>query len=119
MGHEYRELKNTPAAVRSYRQAVEINQCDYRAWHGLGQTYEVLKLPLYSLYYYQKAAELRPNDHRMWNAMGTCYESLDKQCFMQKAVACYHRAELEGDVDGHARARLESSDLADYVPDLG
>jgi len=114
MGHEYRELKNTPAAVKAYREAVEINPCDYRAWHGLGQTYEDLKLPFYSLYYYQKATDLRPNDHRMWYAMGNCYETLDKPMYYAKAVICYTRAEEEGD-DGNARSRLASSDLSQYV----
>ncbi|GFZ07788.1 anaphase-promoting complex subunit 8 [Actinidia rufa] len=31
MGHEYVEMKNTPAAVDAYRRAVDINPCDYRA----------------------------------------------------------------------------------------
>ena len=60
------ELKNTAAAVEAYRHAVDMNHRDYRAWYGLGQTYEILKMPLYSLFYYQKAAQLRPNDARMW-----------------------------------------------------
>ena len=32
---------------------------DYRAWYGLGQTYEILKMPYYSLYYYNEAYKLR------------------------------------------------------------
>ena len=32
MGHEYVELKNSPAAIEAYRRAVEINPRDYRAW---------------------------------------------------------------------------------------
>ncbi|KAK3225705.1 hypothetical protein Dsin_005567, partial [Dipteronia sinensis] len=31
MGHEYVEMKNTPAAVDAYRRTVDINPCDYRA----------------------------------------------------------------------------------------
>lgn len=38
---------------------LEINPRDYRAWYGLGQTYEILKMHLYSLYYYNKATALR------------------------------------------------------------
>ena len=44
MGHEYVELKNTHAAIESYRRAVDVNRRDYRAWYGLGQTYEVLEM---------------------------------------------------------------------------
>jgi hypothetical protein len=37
----------------------EINKRDYRAWYGLGQTYEILKMPFYSLYYYRQAHLLK------------------------------------------------------------
>uniref|UniRef100_A0A7N8XRZ5 CDC23 (cell division cycle 23, yeast, homolog) n=1 Tax=Mastacembelus armatus TaxID=205130 RepID=A0A7N8XRZ5_9TELE len=59
MGHEYMEMKNTPAAIQAYRHAIEVNKRDYRAWYGLGQTYEILKMPFYCLYYYRKAHQLR------------------------------------------------------------
>lgn len=36
MGHEYLELKNTNAAIESYRTAVDIDNSDFRAWYGLG-----------------------------------------------------------------------------------
>jgi anaphase-promoting complex subunit 8 len=36
MGHEYLELKNTNAAIESYRTAVDIDNTDFRAWYGLG-----------------------------------------------------------------------------------
>ena len=62
MGHEYIELKNTHAAIESYRRAVDVNRKDYRAWYGLGQAYEVLDMSFYALYYYQRAAGLRPYD---------------------------------------------------------
>ncbi|PSN36214.1 Cell division cycle protein 23 [Blattella germanica] len=32
MGHEFMEMKNTNAAIQSYRQAIEVNRRDYRAW---------------------------------------------------------------------------------------
>jgi anaphase-promoting complex subunit 8 len=83
MGHEYMEMKNTSAAIESYRQAIgasvfvgisifvadcflssilffpEVSPRDYRAWYGLGQTYEILKMPLYSLYYFSQAQRLK------------------------------------------------------------
>ena len=62
MGHEFVELKNTAAAVDAYRHAVDINAKDYRAWYGLGQTYEILAMPYYALFYYRKATALRPYD---------------------------------------------------------
>ncbi|KAG7559758.1 Tetratricopeptide repeat [Arabidopsis thaliana x Arabidopsis arenosa] len=51
MGHEYVEMKNTHAAIDAYRRAVDINPCDYRAWYGLGQAYEMMGMPFYALYY--------------------------------------------------------------------
>ena len=35
-GHEYLEMKNSTAAIHSYRNAVEIDPKDFRAWYGLG-----------------------------------------------------------------------------------
>ncbi|SCV72885.1 BQ2448_31 [Microbotryum intermedium] len=82
MGHEYVEIKNTNAAIASYRRAVgefasgwenvslckesltplycdgeqtDVNRKDYRAWYGLGQTYELLGEPYSAVNYYQKA----------------------------------------------------------------
>jgi tetratricopeptide (TPR) repeat protein len=63
---EFVELRNTPAAIEAYRRAVDINARDYRAWYGLGQTYEILQMHAYSIYYFGKAAALRPYDPRMW-----------------------------------------------------
>ena len=77
--------------------ATEVNPRDYRAWYGLGQTYELLGMPFYSLYYYRKATTLRPYDSRMWCAMGQCYECLDKH---DEAVKCYKRAHENGDREG-------------------
>ena len=39
MGHEYLEMKNIPGAIEAYRNAVEIDPKDFRAWYGLGQAY--------------------------------------------------------------------------------
>jgi tetratricopeptide (TPR) repeat protein len=80
MGHEYVELRNTTAAVQCYRQAIEVNKTDYRAWYGLGQTYEMLHLHLYSLHYYKRAAALRPIDARMWCAVGKLLFSSALSC---------------------------------------
>lgn len=39
----------------AYRNAVALNPRDYRAWYGLGQTYELLSMPHYALHYYRWA----------------------------------------------------------------
>jgi anaphase-promoting complex subunit 8 len=54
------------------RCVLSPRQVDYRAWYGLGQTYEMLHLYQYAHYYYRKAAYLRPLDARMWGAVGNC-----------------------------------------------
>lgn len=77
MGHEYVEIKNSHAAIESYRRAIgkpsvfnqlfltsnlilsDVNRKDYRAWYGLGQAYELLNMHQYSLHYYQRATALR------------------------------------------------------------
>ncbi|EFJ14516.1 hypothetical protein SELMODRAFT_268860 [Selaginella moellendorffii] len=105
MGHEYVEMKNTPAAIDAYRRAVDINPRDYRAWYGLGQTYELLIMPFYALYYYRRAAQLRPHDARMWCAMGQCYENEQLQMF-DAAIRCYRRAVNNNDREGIALNKL-------------
>jgi len=47
------------ATYQAYRRAVDLDPRDYRAWYGLGQTYEILQIPLYALHYFRKAAEQR------------------------------------------------------------
>lgn len=79
MGHEYLEMKNISGAIEAYRSAVEIDQKDFRAWYGLGQTYELQNMYHYALYYFTRAVMSRPKDSRMWNAMATCYEKMDKK----------------------------------------
>lgn len=103
MGHEYMELKNTPAAIEAYRKAVDINPRDYRAWYGLGQTYEILNMLLFSLFYYRKAATLRPYDARMWCAIGGCYLALNKK---SEAIRSYERAMTNNDGEGVATQQL-------------
>ena len=88
MGHEFVELKNTAAAIESYRNAVDVNSRDYRAWYGLGQTYEILGKHAYSLFYYRKACVIRPYDSRMWCALAGCYEKLQRP---HEAIKCYAR----------------------------
>ena len=86
MGHEYVELKNTHAAIESYRRAVDVNRRDYRAWYGLGQTYEVLEMHAYSLWYYKRAAGLRPWDGKMWLAVGSCLQKMGRDIDGIKAL---------------------------------
>ncbi|KAJ7956292.1 anaphase-promoting complex subunit 8 [Quillaja saponaria] len=91
MGHEFVEMKNTPAAVDAYRRAVDINPCDYRAWYGLGQAYEMMGMPFYALYYFRKSVFLQPNDSRLWIAMAQCYET-EQLRMLEEAIKCYRRA---------------------------
>lgn len=103
MGHEFMEMKNTPAAIDAYRTAVSINQRDYRAWYGLGQTYELLNLHFYALFYYRRAMTLRPEDARMWCAMAQCYDLMGRKA---EALKCYEKAHRCGDRERMALPRL-------------
>jgi anaphase-promoting complex subunit 8 len=78
MGHEYLEMKNTNAAIESYRTAVDIDDSDFRAWYGLGQAYEINSIYNFASHYFAKAALAKPQDSRMWTALANCYEKLDK-----------------------------------------
>lgn len=82
---------------------LEVNRRDYRAWYGLGQTYEILKMPFYALYYYKQAQLLRPHDSRMVLALGEAYEKQDK---IQDALKCYYKACNVGDIEGMALLKL-------------
>ena len=80
-----------------------MNKRDYRAWYGLGQTYEILKMPFYAIYYYKQAQLLRPHDSRMVLALGEAYEKQDK---IQDALKCYYKACSVGDIEGMALLKL-------------
>ncbi|CAL5327194.1 anaphase-promoting complex subunit 8 [Camellia sinensis] len=110
MGHEYVEMKNTPAAVDAYRRAVDINPCDYRAWYGLGQAYEMMGMPFYALHYFRKSVFLQPNDSRIWIAMAQCYET-EPLHMLEEAIKCYRRAANCNDREAialHQLAKLHS-----------
>ena len=76
-------MKYISKAIESYRTAVDIDPNDYRAWYGLGQTYEIHQMFNFALYYFINAARARPNDSRMWTAVGISYEKL-KQCLLKE-----------------------------------
>ncbi|OIR56413.1 MAG: anaphase-promoting complex subunit Apc8/Cdc23 [Amphiamblys sp. WSBS2006] len=71
MGHEYIELSNLAGSIECYRRAVDKNKKDYRAWYGLGQAYEMLKLPTYAVYYYKTAFSVK-KDCRIQEAIEEC-----------------------------------------------
>lgn len=81
----------------------EVNKRDYRAWYGLGQSYEILKMHYYSLYYFKMAHQLRPYDSRMLVALGETYEKLNK---CENAIKCYCKACDVGDIEGIAMYRM-------------
>jgi len=91
------------SAVQCYRNAVDLSPSDYRAWYGLGQTYEMLHLYQYSLYYYKKAAALKPSDARMWSAVGSQYVRLGAK---KDAMLTFERAMNCGDSEGVATREL-------------
>jgi anaphase-promoting complex subunit 8 len=95
-------MKVANSAIPAYRKAVDINPKDYRAWYGLGMSYEICGMPLYALYYYGKACALRPHDTTMWCAMAECYEANDN---IEEAIKCLKRAECNVD-KGLALVRL-------------
>lgn len=85
-----------------YGLFLEINIRDYRAWYGLGQIYELVKLPNYALFYFAHARELRPRDSRMLLALGEMFERTDRNF---EALTCYYKA-LYYDTDGTVLLKL-------------
>lgn len=86
-----------------YLYVSAVNNKDYRAWYGLGQTYEILKMYHYCLYYYKQAQQLKPRDSRMVIALGETYEKLDK---VENALKCYYKASNCGDIEGTALMKM-------------
>lgn len=63
---------------------LDINPKEFRAWYGLGQTYEILEMFSYALYFFKNALKLQPKDTRMWRAIGDVYEKLNKRGYAIK-----------------------------------
>jgi anaphase-promoting complex subunit 8 len=103
MGHEHLEMKNIPYAIECYRTAVDINPNDFRAWYGLGQTYEIHQMFNHAVFYFLNAAKTKPNDSRMWTALGSCYDKLDKKI---EAIKSYEKALNCKDKEGIALHRI-------------
>ncbi len=75
--------------------------CTHAFRYGLGQTYELLRMPFYALHYYRKTTVLRPYDARMWRALASCYEALDRP---DDAIKCLERAVCHADRSETAHA---------------
>jgi len=87
----------------SIKLCLQVNPHDYRAWHGLGQTYEFIQMYTYALHYYQKAYMLRPFDARLSRSLGTCYKDLGE---LKSAIKCFTRAlQVNDDPDEGSRVR--------------
>ena len=76
---------------------------DYRAWYGLGQTYEIIGMHFYALHYYQKATTLRPYDSRMWVATAACYEKLERWADAIRAYEVRGRRRARAAAEGGGR----------------
>nr|KYP68140.1 Cell division cycle protein 23 isogeny [Cajanus cajan] len=111
-------LRNDPYRVEDmdmysnvlYAKECFSNPCDYRAWYGLGQAYEMMAMPFYALHYFKKSAFLQPNDSRLWIAMAQCYET-DQLHMLDEAIKCYRRAANCNDREAialHQLAKLHS-----------
>lgn len=103
MGHEYLEMKNTNAAIESYRTAVDIDNKDFRAWYGLGQAYELNQLYSYAAYYYFSAASAKPHDSRMWAALSNCFDKMGKP---EEAIKCTQWVDRVKDKEAFAMHKL-------------
>ncbi|CAD8107642.1 unnamed protein product [Paramecium sonneborni] len=60
-------MKNVASTIQSYRNAVEIDPKDFRAWYGLGQTYVLQGMNQQALYYFGRTVISRPKDARIAN----------------------------------------------------
>lgn len=80
-----------------------MNRREYRAWYGLGQAYDSIKMPRFSLHYFKMAQKCRPNDSRVLVALGEMYAKFDKNT---NALKCYQRACDVGDIDCIAVLRI-------------
>ena len=86
-------MKNTSKAIECYRTAVDIDTKDFRAWYGLGQTYEIHEMLQYAIHYFQMAAQARPHDSRMWTALAQCYQKLEWKPEAERALKRATQAE--------------------------
>ena len=88
---------------------LDVQRKDYRAWYGLGLSYEILEMHYYALYYFQHAASLRPYDAQMWQAMGSCFDHMDRP---QEAIKAFKRALVASSrATGGERGSLDSTTL--------
>jgi hypothetical protein len=55
--HTHNIIKQkTGAAIEHYRRGVDANPKDFRAWNGLGHTYEFMQMHLFALYYFRRVS---------------------------------------------------------------
>ena len=74
--------------AEAYRRAVDLNPRDYRAWYGLGQTYELLHMPFYALHYFRRATQARARARVALRRHRSAALSVCAQQFPAAPVAC-------------------------------
>ena len=49
-------MQKTGAAIEHYKRGIDANPKDFRAWNGLGHTYELMQMHMYALYYFRRVS---------------------------------------------------------------
>ena len=86
---------------------MDLNPKDYRAWYGLGQTYELLHMPVYALHYYQRATQVMLCTINQWAL----------QVALLHVLALRQQQRIANDND--AFRGMASASAADDIPKAG
>ncbi|KHJ45615.1 tetratricopeptide repeat protein [Trichuris suis] len=103
LGHANVELQELGASCIAYQQAVEHSHNDYRAWYGMGQSFQVLEFPAFALCYFVRAYALKTEDPRITTSLADGYLALG---LSTSAERCYWKSFYRGDPEKVALTHL-------------
>jgi tetratricopeptide (TPR) repeat protein len=73
MAGYHRENRNYAQAITNYKQAIQINPDDFRAYYNLADSYQKMGKPKEALQNFEKALKISPNDARTHYNMANLY----------------------------------------------
>jgi tetratricopeptide (TPR) repeat protein len=73
MAGYHRENRNYAQAITNYKQAIQINPDDFRAYYNLADSYQKMGQPEEALQSFEKALKISPNDARTHYNMANLY----------------------------------------------
>jgi tetratricopeptide (TPR) repeat protein len=89
LGVAYNRLGRYPQAIGYFREALQIQPENDKAWNNLGRSYNGLGQYLQAIGYIRESLRIQPDNDKAWNNLGVSYGKLGQY---PQAIDCFREA---------------------------